>query len=1421
MGEKKMKIKDLVKLDDQGEFISAVQLKDYYAPERNQQLVKSFIFAESGGTQQSLEAHYYGSLDLLDIFTRSFIHPGMENVYAVLADYGHGKSHFAVELMNYFEKPFGSTENDMVLDRIKLALPNRLDYAAEFKNFKKEKDRFLVLTLSGDSGKSIKEMLHASLQHMIEVHQGTKDFNLNLWNNDAIEFLEKNKNDQVTVDFLANELHTDIPTLIADIQVNRDSAWNDFVKVFTKTTGMGPTSAGSLNPQQVINKLVEDFIGEDKPFSGLVIIFDEFSQFIRTYSYRRLDADLGILLMAAQENKRKVLMILLGHNDPDQVAKVYARNNETALQDISKDLTRIEKKLNLYSLVESIMDSFLANQHNQWNRLFKQDNLIRGAFKNEITEYSWKLYENRYKYELNWEYQDFQETVVIGCFPLHPTTTGLLANLKMVSEVTDDARSLLRFVSQVYQTKKEQDITDGPRVNWVYPVELVDFFGFKLGMQHFNLFNYAKTQLPTMLGDNATDKHIDLLKALLLQHLDDELMKLKGAHQVKLLAHYMGETDKKVTILLTDLREHKVLRFERIANKFTFYPVGVDLNALDNLLETNIAGKNFNSATLIQFNKYLEKSHTDQFKNIEINLDWGHPAEWAAIQAVIIRENFSFATLSKLMPRVTFSANAPKLPVKGLVLWCLALKEEDIEYFKAKAQEVIAQAYNGRTAPPPVLVILPTQSNKELADHFLRYSTIQELKSRNKLQKISTDMVDSEEINLKLAIRTALKNDFFQIDPRDYDRFIYPKEYEASIKAKAATLQNLPDMVSTLYRTAYPKRPKNFFNDLKGYSTSNLTKAVLKVLPVLAINDMSNGKNYLGAPIEKRVIKYLTSQWRILNSAGFIVEPGDHGTKNGWQLFDEAIPANKKDVRLKDIFQKLLEAPYGFDFNTAFLVFTAWVGKHRSELRFTKVGRPMTVKDFFDFGEKANNTTKELNNLLFKDYAKISREDPGELYREVKGLLSEFENTKELSLAEANSFHTKFIEFLSKEFEDDILNADIKNAVGSIDISTKEFADYEDEVDRILSEINNASTPSNLLKQNRFISALKKPGLISSTKPGIEDLAKHRDRKLEQSVQALKREMAGLNSIENAGIYRKKIEEYRNALRGKLALLDIVDKAENALNNRAEDLNTKQNEVRYKSNIDAYSERSPLNNLQKDLSSLMSMPVPASLNEYRKKKAKKMEQEIKNYLLFAKDMQDSYKYVDDNELYQLKNKLVGQLSNFEDTNLYDDLLGIRQYLEKLESYFSTLRTISNIDLSKVSNLRKGLETIGEISEKYNKALSSDHINHVLAMQERLNGKLDEELLEANQKITALENLLDEEYQDTSGTLKVEEQKVKITSLRVLGIDELSKRLEKAETLLSKIKDIMDNEYTMQQIQILFKKLDPEKRDEIISILNNL
>jgi len=1418
-----MKIKDLVKLDDHGEFISAVQLKDYYAPERNQQLVNSYIFSESGGNQQSLGTHYHGSLDLLDIFIRSFIHPGMENVYAVLADYGHGKSHFAVELMNYFEKPFGSTENDMVLDRIKLALPNRLDYAAEFKKFKKEKDRFLVLSLSGDSGKSIKEMLHASLQHMIKVHPETKDFNLNLWNNDAIEFLEKNRKNQVTVDFLANALHTDIPTLIADIQENRDSAWNDFVKVFTEITGMGPTSAGSLNPQQVINKVVEDLIGEDKPFSGLVIIFDEFSQFIRTYSYRRLDADLGILLMAAEENKRKALMILLGHSDPEQVAITYAKNNETALQDIRKDLNRIEKKLNLYSLVESIMDSFLANRHGQWNRLIKENNLIRGAFKNETTEYSWKLYENRYKYELNWEYQDFQETVVIGCFPLHPTTTGLLANLKMRSEVTDDARSLLRFVSQVYETKKEQNIMDGPRVNWVYPVELVDFFGLKLGMQHYNLFIYARTQLPTMLGDKSTDKHIDLLKALLLQHLDDELMKLQGDQQIKLLAHYMGETDGKVAILLTDLREHKVLRHERIANKYTFFPVGVDLNALDNLIKKSIIGKKFNSAMLVQFNKLLEISHKDQIKNIEINLHWGHPADWAAKQAVIIRENFSPATLSKLTPRVTFSANTPKLPVKGLVLWCLALKEEDIEYFKAKAQEVIAKAYKGRIAPPPILVILPTQSNKELADHFLRYSTIRELKSLNKLQRISADMVDSEERDLKVAIRTALKNDFFHIDPRDHDRFIYPKEYEASIKAIAATLQNLPDMVSNLYRTAYNKRPNYFFNDLKGYlpRPPRLPQAVLKVLPVLARNDISNGRNYLVGPIEKRVIQYLTSQWRILNNAGFIVEPGDHGTKAGWQLFDETISTNKKDVRLKDIFQKLLEAPYGFDFNTAFLVFAAWVGKHRSELRFMKTVGPVTLKSFFDFGEKATQTTKELNSLLFEDNAKISREDPGQLYRDVKDLKSKFENAKEISLAEANSFHAKFSEFLSKEFEDDILNADIRNAVSSIDISIKEFTDYEEEVDRILSEINNSNTPLKLLKQNRYISALKNPRLISSTKPGIEDLAKHQDAKLEQSVQALKTEMAGLNSIENTGIYRKKIEVYRNALHGKLALLDIVEEAENVLNDRVEDLNTKQNEARDKSNIDAYSIRSPLKDLQKDLNSLMSMSVPASLNEYRKKKAEKIEQEIKNCQLFSKVMQDSYKSVGDNELYQLKNKLIGKLSTFEDTNLYDDLVGIRQYLEKLELYFSALRTISNMDLSKVSNLRKGLETIGEISEKNKEVLSSDHINHVIAMEERLNGKLDEKLLEANQKMIALENLLDEEYQDTSCTLKVEEQKVKITSLRVLGIDELSERLNKAEILLSKIKDIMDNEYTMEQIQMLFEKLDPEKRDEIISILKNL
>src|SRR5689334_7334990 len=118
-----MLLKDIVRLDTQGKFISAVQISDYDKPDDNLSLVKSYIFAENAPSGSGGQAKIVGSIDLLKELRLAF-NNNSSNCFVVVANYGHGKSHLALVLANYFARSYRAPEVTKILERIDQALNN-------------------------------------------------------------------------------------------------------------------------------------------------------------------------------------------------------------------------------------------------------------------------------------------------------------------------------------------------------------------------------------------------------------------------------------------------------------------------------------------------------------------------------------------------------------------------------------------------------------------------------------------------------------------------------------------------------------------------------------------------------------------------------------------------------------------------------------------------------------------------------------------------------------------------------------------------------------------------------------------------------------------------------------------------------------------------------------------------------------------------------------------------------------------------------------------------------------------------------------------------------------------------------------------------------------------------------------------------
>lgn len=1424
-----MKIRDFVKIDQYGEFISAVSLSDFDVPKRNTQLVRSFIFSDHTPDSAGLEQKYHGTIDLLDKFRKAFI-SNTNNTLMVLADFGHGKSHFALAAMNFFEKPKDSDEVKIIIDRIKQAIPENAPKAENFLTFKKARDRFLVLYLDGTSGKSIKEMLYAALIKGLSRHPDTKNVNLSLWNQLAIDWIKERKDQTEVKKFLAKTYKTDCINLIKDVEMNKDGAWERYVQLFKEfNSGSEPDGSGNKNPKEVINWVIQQFVGDEKPFSGLVIFFDEFSQFIQSSYSKKMDGTLMNLLQGVGENKQKALLIGFGQHDPVEIAKDL--NNSSATADvILKELNRLEEKLYLYSLVESILDSYLANSNGSWEQLIEENPMAKSGFLGHISEFSWEIYQSHYERDLKWDNAKFRDVVVKGCYPLHPTTIGLLAHLKMVTEISDDSRTMLRFVQQVFDLKKDEEIMLGNRVNWVYPIDLVDHFKDKIANPVLYIeYVTANNNLRTILAENVTEDQNKMLKALLIQYADQQFGYNKYK-QIELLSHYCGLAPAEGSAVLKILLDYNIIKYIDYPGAYSFWPTGINPQALYDEIKKRLADQKFDLSYLLKMETRLNKQ-TDiykEFRPFELSIEWGHPSEWAADQTIFTRERFTPENIRKLIPAFQFSPSGIKQPTKGMVVWCLALYDEDVDYFKQKSADILEAAFSGYISPPPILVVLPGENNSSLTNLYMKYEILMDISlSEQNKKDLGTDQINSEILKTKKDLQQKLLQ-YFSNPLRQNsigESFVFPKIYFSSLKDLSLRINPIQKIMEALYRSSYTIRPNSFFTDIKGYGKTKVTSASKKVSAMLAKNNLGTFLQ-VNPPsaIEKRLIDdYLLKRWKILSPAYFVIEPEDFELKKAWDYLSENIKSDKKEIKLKVLIEKLLSSPYGFDFNTAMLFFSAWVGCHNKELKFFRSNRETTVKDVFDsISSNTDSTAQIMFDMFFAETLAVSREDSSAVETEVKIILENIQANKSITQADGETFLVKLQDFLDKEEgSGHPLENDCRNAIDFLKINLDEVQEYNKAVDSIQDDIGTQTDINALKKIQARIQKLVKPHPIETTRPDLADLQQTLDEKIGNVVENICSEPNKLKNIEDVGIIRNRITETIKQLSGSAHLTSKLKDALADLENKTEQLRGKEDEKAILATLDLIAEKAPLRKLQENLTFIKELDYLPVCKEKIKSKAERIAQEISELEKFANLAFAEFQSINENNLQTFREKVLTRANLYEGSAYQAKFETIRTYIGQLEKYFSEMRPYSKLDDSNLYLVEKSIKEISDIAAKYGGEISDDHLSNLRSLENKLKNAHQKLFGSFEKQLVDIESVLKTELGEVSGTLNIAEFRKKIDTVRLLHLDIFKNRIEKALNDLKKIENEMNERYAIEQIETLFKTLDSNKKSECLQKLKNL
>lgn len=1123
-----MLVKDLVWLDEEGKFRNDVQLSHYEDKKINQSLIGCYIFSYDA------PRGYLSSANLLKSIIHAYVNPhAHKNRTVVIGQYGHGKSHLALVLANYFGKPYDSKEFNTVINRIQRAIdqPAQLEIYKEFRNNRPE---FLIIRLNGDNPKSLREQFMQSLEKGLKEHEATKNAELPFWQKTAKRLLNSLEgHDLEKANQFLEQFGNEVAILTQEVEAYSDQTYPLIIELFTHLHGVAPNLGGETSMKEILNWVGKEYCGGEKPLGGICVLFDEFSLFIQNQSRRGGSGELQDLLNGVQDQSGKAVFIGFSQHDPKIIARSVLQG--AGLDNLEKELNRIEGELILYSLMESVIDAYLTQSDNHWAEL-RSDSKVRGPLA-RASNLCMEVFNKRYEDTLRWTPEKFDEIVQKGCFPLHPITTAVLCDIQLqVVQKAGNPRTVLGFVERMVRERANEPVQrENGRLNWVHAIELIDYFYDYLPEAPKLLYETATQNLTT----ESPVEFDGLLKALLLE----EIIKIRrdSRIQVEFLAEVAGLEFQVALENLKLLAKANITRYDPISRLNSFMPAMSDPNRMQDLLNEKRNDFIWDWSQLLKMNKL------PAFDSINVEVKWGHPQDWAASQYIIIPECLDEKHLKEISNSFTIDANGFNEGNRGVVVWLLARSAEEVNELRINVNKIIDLTFVDEY-PLPVLIIIPDKPNPELLDAYETKLSLDTF-SNEERQEVGQAVYQIYLTRANQALKEGIKS--LRGDERLYKTSFRhplsisaPKTYRAVLHSRGNI--SLTEALSLAYELAYRGAPPEFFTQYK-VNQSTLRNAVKTISPVLIKNKLSTSRDMLQTqPVAKDLCdKFLVKSWGVLARDYSIQEPANSRILESWSLLDSKITIGAKDIQLKSLIEDMVNPPFGFDYNTVILLVCSWLGFNCLEVKFTINGVLNSTDEIAEIMTNAKSIKEFLEAVSVRNILSISRINLGDVINEVKSQVERAQRDS-FSQEEAN----KLIQELEAHSQNQSISAEIRsqasNAAEYLKSSLEKAKEYDSKANEI-SNIINSKKVNELLGVPNLLEKLPVLGSVKISSPSADVIRNSWHKQLSESVNNYCQEYESAKELTVIGRNQDVLTKGKKEI--KRVAPDLADRFDRALEN--------------------------------------------------------------------------------------------------------------------------------------------------------------------------------------------------------------------------------------------------------------------------------
>ena len=849
-----MQLRDYVKFNS--DFRDSVNL---YLDLNKTDKIKSYIPTKS-------------SVDILEQYLDAVL-DNKQHSTLLIGPYGKGKSHLLLMLLATLTLK-NNAENDALMQELanKIKKVNTGVQKKVEKAYKQKKYLpVLIMSTQGELNQAFLVGLNEALKR--EKLTGITPDTFYTYAVSTINRWKKEyKDTYANFSEMLKEYKLSVTRIVSALKNCDEEALTVFKKIYPRLTSgseFNPLVGSEVLPmyKNIADKLVEEY-----GYSGIYIVFDEFSKYIEGQDKKATGNNMKLLQdmceLANASKNTKIFITMVAHKSIKEYGKylsVDIINSFTGIEGRIKEVFFVTSSKNNYELIQNAIEK---------DETYLQAPQIARYISDEAVDLAYKL-----PAFSEFTRQDFENIVVKGCYPLSPVTAYLLLNIS--EKVAQNERTLFTFISKEEQYSVARTVKNMIESrNWIIDADLVyDYFKSLFKKDINNEFIHSEWLNAEYAIEQITDANQKkMLKCLAVINIVNKPDELPADEQDLYIA--AGVPDPEAT--LNALCDKGLIYKKGSNNCYVFKTRATSELKTEIKKRMNLKGAKTNYNQVLS---WVSDTHYVLPKryNMEFSMTRYFPYEYMSVEEFLAINDLNVVLENKSV-------------CDGKVLALYSMEDGD---FTEEIYAKIAECQSKR------VVVIYSKKMLTLQDKMLEYEVLQEIKTdtlffASEENKVLLKEIPIIEDDLYREIFSYIDNAF---EVEDESVFFYISEGDV----KQISNTKISDVVDTVCYQIYPKTlsVNNEMINKENIITSPIKKARKTIIDRLIYGEGCSDY-YSGTSAEATIFRAL------FVGTGIISKEYERNAEEVMGIFNTYIDS-ACDVKqpLSKLVDNLVKAPIG------------------------------------------------------------------------------------------------------------------------------------------------------------------------------------------------------------------------------------------------------------------------------------------------------------------------------------------------------------------------------------------------------------------------------------------------------------------------------------------------------------------------------